>query len=118
MTPDEIEEIVTKVVRREVQYLVQHIHQEFNKFDFGRAIDALEAKNNERVILTPNRVATLLGISKATIFEWTKDGLLKKHKVGTKAYYYLDDIINIIDSYERGDKKVIKKFRKWETKPE
>ena len=43
-------------------------------------------------ILTPKQVEDLLDISHTTRIEWTKQGIIKKHTLGSKIYYFRSEI--------------------------
>jgi len=52
-------------------------------------------KNNEpKRYLSAGEVCERFGVTKPTIHEWRKRGILKSHKLGSRVYYRLDEIEN------------------------
>jgi predicted DNA-binding transcriptional regulator AlpA len=55
------------------------------------------------VLLKPSEVIELFGISKKTLYNYEKQGILKPKKLGAKSrfkYYVKDDILNAINSMQ------------------
>lgn len=44
--------------------------------------------------LTANQVCEEFGITKPTIYDWKRRGILKSHKLGSRVYYRFDEIEN------------------------
>lgn len=52
-------------------------------------------KDNEPICyLSADEVCKRLSITKPTIHEWRKRGILKTYKLGSRVYYRMDDIEN------------------------
>ena len=46
--------------------------------------------------LTPDEVATMIGVSKNTLWRWEKDGYLTPFKIGRKVRYKQSDVTSLI----------------------
>lgn len=58
-------------------------------------INVLKAELKEEcIIMTPKEVCELLSISPQTVTDWSKKGILKRYKLGNRAYYKKQDIVN------------------------
>jgi len=59
-------------------------------------------------LLTAKEAAALLKISLVTLWQWEKDGRVKKHIMGGRAYYKHSEIMAGMDSLKRYEKPKIK----------
>ncbi|GEN74212.1 helix-turn-helix domain-containing protein [Chryseobacterium lathyri] len=51
-------------------------------------------ENESKRYLSADEVCQCFGVSKPTIHEWRKRGILIPHKLGSRVYYRLDEIEN------------------------
>lgn len=51
-------------------------------------------KGNSHRYLSTNEVCEEFGITKPTIYDWKKRGILKAYKLGARVYYRFDEIEN------------------------
>ena len=87
ITAEELQEVIRSVIKEEL-----HVFQ---------------PKKNETRYLTRNEVVDLLKISLPTLHKYTKRGIVKGYKIGTRVLYRLDELelsINCIEvsRYRRG----------------
>lgn len=59
-------------------------------------------------LLTAKEAAAMLKISLVTLWQWVKDGRLKKHIMGGRAYYKHSEIMAGIDTLQRYEKPKFK----------
>ena len=52
----------------------------------------MNIKNENEKILSRKDVSQLLGISQATLWRWSKNGILKPYYLGGRVYYKYDEI--------------------------
>jgi predicted DNA-binding transcriptional regulator AlpA len=50
------------------------------------------AENQKTVLLKRNEVAEIFGVTKVTIWDWTKKNILKAYKIANKVYYKQHEI--------------------------
>ena len=56
-----------------------------------------ESENSRTdIYLTPDEVATMIGVSKNTLWRWEKDGYLTPFKIGRKIRYKQSDVTTLI----------------------
>ena len=69
---------------------------------FNRAVEAMRSepeRDQPRLGWLTNREAqTALGVSRATLARWRKDGTLKHSKLGASVYYSIQDIEALLAS--------------------
>jgi excisionase family DNA binding protein len=56
--------------------------------------------DTNKPILTTTEVATLLQISKQTVFEWTAKKIIPSHKIGTQCRYSRREIMELVGDKE------------------
>ncbi len=78
------------------------IREFLNEFREEYSLWAVE-KARETELLTIDEVITMLGITKPTLWRWTKDGIIASVKVGKKVRYKLSEVHNFI---ENGSKNI------------
>lgn len=47
-------------------------------------------------LLTPEETAKLLKVSKVTVWQWEKVGILKKHHIGNQVRYLRSEVLNAV----------------------
>lgn len=47
-------------------------------------------------LLTPEETAKLLKVSKVTVWDWEKRGILKKHTIGNQVRYLRSEVVNAV----------------------
>lgn len=77
LTPDQLQEFVETVALR-VESIIK---------------DSQKKEINSKEWLTSKEVCELLKISHTTQNEWSKNGLLTKHKVGNRARFRYDQVL-------------------------
>ena len=95
LTVGEFENIIGESIRKELRYMIPHIDQQLK--EFGEQIQ-LESYVNRRLILTATAVKKLLSVTDSGLHYWHKYGLLKRHKIGKKVFYFHDEIVRHIES--------------------
>jgi excisionase family DNA binding protein len=62
-----------------------------------------QQRNQEEKLLSPAEVCKLFNpnISKVTIYNWTKQGKLKKHAIGRKVFYKYSELIVALKTLKR-----------------
>lgn len=50
-------------------------------------------KGEQDELLTPEETARLLKVSKVTVWDWEKRGILKKHSIGNQVRYLRSEVI-------------------------
>ena len=59
-------------------------------------VKANESENSRTEnYLTPDEVATMIGVSKNTLWRWEKDGYLTPFKIGRKVRYKQSDVTSL-----------------------
>lgn len=87
ITAEELQEVIRTVIKEELQ--------------------VLQPKKNETRYLTRNEVVDLLKISLPTLHDYTKRGIVKGYRIGSRVLFKLDEIEQSIKSidiirYRRG----------------
>ena len=85
VTPEELTEAVRKVLREEISQIQQ--------------------KHKDPVYLTRNEVSKLLKISLPTLNEYTRKGIIKGSRIGTRILYREKDILDSIKSIPKRNYK-------------
>lgn len=92
ISPEEFKEDL----RREFKQDLKEQLQEFSK---------LFAPKEPTVWITRQEAADLIGVSLVTIHNWTKEGVIHAHKIGTRIRFKKSDIENILlNSNKRASK--------------
>ena len=65
---------------------------EFGRFLIAESKKEAHQEKKEETFLTPNEVASMVSVSKNTLWRWERDGYLKPIKVGRKNRYKLSDV--------------------------
>lgn len=80
--------------------------QEFKELvqDLKEAVTALhsKAKGKEKEYVGNEEFMELMGISKRTAQTWRDEGIIAFSQVGSKIYYHLADISNLMQEHRRG----------------
>jgi len=79
---------------------------------FKRVEEIVERKINEKIkaekpvhLMSRKEVAAFFKVSTVTILNWTKEGILPSHRVGSKVYYKsneIEEVVTKIKKYKRG----------------
>jgi excisionase family DNA binding protein len=80
ITAEELQEVIRSVIKEELQ--------------------VLQPKKNETHYLTRNEVVDLLKISLPTLHDYTKRGIVKGYRIGSRVLFKLDEIEQSIKSIE------------------
>ena len=59
-------------------------------------IKSIQEKEN----WTAQETASFLKVSKVTIHEWTKKGILEKYKIGNRIFYKKNEVLKAVNSVE------------------
>jgi hypothetical protein len=62
-------------------------------------------------LMTAKEAADLLRVSLVTLWQWEKDGRVKKHIMGGRAYYKHSEIMAGMDSLQRYEKPNIRRAK-------
>jgi len=73
--------------------LIQEIANEVKNTLFADITKALQ-DNEPKLYLSADQVCERFSVTKPTIHEWKKRGILKSYKLGARVYYRLDEIEN------------------------
>ena len=94
LSPIELEAFM-EAFRAVVRDELQHQHQ--------------SEKSDE--LLTAKEAAALLKISGVTLWQWEKDGRVKKHKIGSRVYFKHSEIMAGMESLQRYEKPNIRRAK-------
>lgn len=84
LTPDQLQEFVETVALR-VESIIK---------------DSQKKEINSKMWVTAKEVCELLKISHTTQNEWSKSGILVKHKVGNRARFRYDQVLEVFTRVE------------------
>ncbi len=65
--------------------------------EFNERIQAIQNEKDDEVELTADEVATLLGVTKVTLWRWAKTGYLVPSKIGRRPKYRKGDIKKLMN---------------------
>ena len=51
---------------------------------------------NKESLLSREQVMKLFGVSSATLWAWEKEGIIKKHKMKRRVYYFESEIMDTL----------------------
>ena len=54
-------------------------------------------------ILTGEDAARLLGVTTRTLYNWDRDGVLPRYRIGGKFYWKYDDVLSVLEDQNRKD---------------
>lgn len=92
ISPEELREDL----RREIKQDLREELQEFSK---------LFKPKEPTIWITRQEAADLIGVSLVTIYNWTKEGIIHAHKIGTRIRFKRSEIENILlNSNQRASK--------------
>ena len=79
---------------------VEQLHQEFEwmKEQLKKEITLDVEKLGNKELLTRQQLAEYLSVSKQTIINWSKEGIIKPKFIGNRVYYKADEVYKLIDS--------------------
>ena len=64
-------------------------------------LEQQQQKDIQERLLTPQETADLLKVSKVTLWQWERDGRIKKHSIGAKTYFKYNEIMRSLDSLRK-----------------
>ena len=78
---------------------VEQLHQEFEwmKEQLKKEILLDVEKLGSKELLTRQQLADYLGVSKQTIINWFKEGIIKPKFIGNRVYYKADEVYKLLD---------------------
>jgi excisionase family DNA binding protein len=78
---------------------VEQLHQEFEwmkeKLKKEILLDVEKLGNKE--LLTRQQLADYLSVSKQTIINWSKEGIIKPKFIGNRVYYKAEEVNNLLN---------------------
>lgn len=79
---------------------VEQLHQEFEwmKEQLKKEILLDVEKLSDKELLTRQQLADYLSVSKQTIINWSKEGIIKPKFIGNRVYYKADEVYKLLDS--------------------
>ena len=79
---------------------VEQLHQEFDwmKEQLKKEILLDVEKLSDKELLTRQQLADYLSVSKQTIINWSKEGIIKPKFIGNRVYYKADEVYKLLDS--------------------
>lgn len=60
----------------------------------------MRIQTNGRALLTQKEVMDLLKITRQTLYNWRKSGIIPEHRINRKLYFFEDEVINAIKQKE------------------
>jgi excisionase family DNA binding protein len=77
---------------------VEQLHQEFEwmKEQLKKEILLDVEKLGSKELLTRQQLADYLSVSKQTIINWSKEGIIKPKFIGNRVYYKAEEVNNLL----------------------
>ena len=78
---------------------VEQLHQEFEwmKEQLKKEIFLDVEKLGSKELLTRQQLADYLSVSKQTIINWSKEGIIKPKFIGNRVYYKAEEVNNLLN---------------------
>ena len=78
---------------------VEQLHQEFEwmKEQLKKEILLDVEKMGSKELLTRQQLADYLSVSKQTIINWSKEGIIKPKFIGNRVYYKAEEVNNLLN---------------------
>ena len=78
---------------------VEQLHQEFEwmKEQLKKEILLDVKKLGSKELLTRQQLADYLSVSKQTIINWSKEGIIKPKFIGNRVYYKAEEVNNLLN---------------------
>jgi len=78
---------------------VEQLHQEFEwmKEQLKKEILLDVEKLGSKELLTRQQLADYLSVSKQTIINWSKEGIIKLKFIGNRVYYKAEEVNNLLN---------------------
>ena len=78
---------------------VEQLHQEFEwmKEQLKKDILLDVEKLGSKELLTRQQLADYLSVSKQTIINWSKEGIIKPKFIGNRVYYKAEEVNNLLN---------------------
>ena len=78
---------------------VEQLHQEFEwmKEHLKKEILLDVEKLGNKELLTRQQLADYLSVSKQTIINWSKEGIIKPKFIGNRVYYKAEEVNNLLN---------------------
>ena len=78
---------------------VEQLHQEFEwmKEQLKKEILLDVEKLGSKELLTIQQLADYLSVSKQTIINWSKEGIIKPKFIGNRVYYKAEEVNNLLN---------------------
>ena len=78
---------------------VEQLHQEFEwmKEQLKKEILLDIEKLGSKELLTRQQLADYLSVSKQTIINWSKEGIIKPKFIGNRVYYKAEEVNNLLN---------------------
>ena len=78
---------------------VEQLHQEFEwmKEQLKKEILLDVEKPGNKELLTRQQLADYLSVSKQTIINWSKEGIIKPKFIGNRVYYKAEEVNNLLN---------------------
>ena len=78
---------------------VEQLHQEFEwmKEQLKKEILFDVEKLGSKELLTRQQLADYLSVSKQTIINWSKEGIIKPKFIGNRVYYKAEEVNNLLN---------------------
>ena len=78
---------------------VEQLHQEFEwiKQQLQKEILIDVEKLGSKELLTRQQLADYLSVSKQTIINWSKEGIIKPKFIGNRVYYKAEEVNNLLN---------------------
>ena len=80
-------------------FSVEQLHQEFEwmKEQLKKEILLDVEKLGSKELLTRQQLADYLRVSKQTIINWSKEGIIKPKFIGNRVYYKAEEVNNLLN---------------------
>ena len=78
---------------------VEQLHQEFEwmKEQLKKEILLDVEKLGSKELLTRQQLADYLSVSKQTVINWSKEGIIKPKFIGNRVYYKAEEVNNLLN---------------------
>ena len=82
-TPNALANLIAENVREQLETLSRQLQK--------------QATEPGKELMTRKETSIFFGVSLVTIHEWTKAGIIKKYKVGTRTFYKRSELMEVVN---------------------
>lgn len=82
-TPNALANLIAENVREQLETLSRQLQK--------------QATEPDNELMTRKACGEFFGVSLVTVHDWTKAGIIKKYKVGTRTYYKRSELMEVVN---------------------